>query len=102
MQRKLEIGQKSKVEIQWNVLPMNYSPAKADEIKNKVALKYGIPKKNVIVNANFIRKNAKGETEVATAEIVQNIQDPRFQQTLFKKYLDENGVTNYSTKRSFF
>lgn len=95
MQRKLEIGQKSKVEIQWNVLPMNYSPAKADEIKNKVALKYGIPKKNVIVNANFIRKNAKGETEVATAEIVQNIQDPRFQQTLFKKYLDENGVTNY-------
>ena len=95
MQKKLEIGQKSKVEIQWNVLPMNYSPAKADEIKTKVATKYGIPKKNVIVNANFIRKNAKGETEVATAEIVQNIQDPKFQQNLFKKFLDENGVTNY-------
>lgn len=99
MQKKLEIGQKSRVEIQWNVLPMNYSPAKADEIKSKVASKYGIPKKNVVVNANFIRKNAKGETEVATAEIVQNIQDPKFQQNLFKRYLDENGVTNYDFER---
>ena len=41
MQKKLEIGQKSKVEIQWNVLPMNYSPAKADEIKTKMASKIG-------------------------------------------------------------
>lgn len=95
MQKKLEIGRKSRVEIQWNVLPMNYSPAKADEIKTKAATKYGIPKKNVVVNANFIRKNANGEIEVATAEIVQNIQDPKFQQNLFKRYLDENGVTNY-------
>ena len=99
MQKKLEIGQKSRVEIQWNVLPMNYSPAKADEIKTKVATKYGIPKKNVVVNANFIRKNANGETEVATAEIVQNIQDPKFQQNLFKRYLDENGVTNYDFEK---
>lgn len=99
MQKKLEIGQKSRVEIQWNVLPMNYSPAKADEIKSKVSAKYGIPKKNVVVNANFIRKNKNGETEVATAEIVQNIQDPKFQQGLFKRYLDENGVTNYDFDR---
>jgi DNA repair exonuclease SbcCD ATPase subunit len=99
MQKKLEIGQKARVEIQWNVLPMNYSPAKADEIKSKVATKYGISKKNVVVNANFIRKNANGETEVATAEIVQNIQDPRFQQNLFKRYLDENGVTDYDFDR---
>lgn len=95
MERKIEIGDLSKVEIQWNVRPVDYSPEKADEIRAKMALKYGIPKKNVHVNPNFIKKNSSGETEVATAEIAQNIQDPKFQQELFKKYLNDNEITNY-------
>lgn len=95
MQRKLEIGQLSKVEIQWNVRPVDYSTEKADEIRSKMAHKYGIPKKNVYINANFIKKNSNGETEIATADVVQNIQDPKFQQELFKKYLDENNITDY-------
>jgi hypothetical protein len=95
MQKKLEIGQLSKVEVQWNVRPVDYSTEKADEIRSKMALKYGIPKKNVYINANFIKKNSNGETEIATADVVQNIQDPKFQQELFKKYLDENNITDY-------
>lgn len=95
MQKKLEIGQLSRVEIQWNVRPVDYSPEKADEIKSKMAHKYGIPKKNVYINANFIKKNSDGQNEIATADIVQNIQDPRFQQELFKQYLLDNNITDY-------
>lgn len=95
MQKKLEIGQLSKVEVQWNVRPVDYSTEKADEIRTKMANKYGIPKKNIYINANFIKKNSNGETEIATADVVQNIQDPKFQQELFKKYLDENNITDY-------
>ena len=95
MQKKIDIGQLSKVEIQWNVRPVDYSVEKADEIKNKMALKYGIPKKNIYINANFIKKNENGETEVATTDIVQNIQDPKFQQELFKIYLKDNDITDY-------
>lgn len=95
MERKIEIGELSKVELQWNVRPVDYSPEKADEIRSKMALKYGIPKKNVHINPNFIKKNSNGETEVATADIAQNIQDPKFQQELFKQYLDDNEITNY-------
>ena len=95
MQKKLEIGQLAKVEIQWNVRPVDYSTEKADEIRSKMANKYGIPKKNVYINANFIKKNANGETEIATADVVQNIQDPKFQQDLFKQYLEENNITDY-------
>lgn len=95
MQRKLEIGQLSKVEVLWNVRPVDYSTEKADEIRSKMAQKYGIPKKNIYINANFIKKNSNGETEIATADVVQNIQDPKFQQELFKQYLDENNITDY-------
>lgn len=95
MEKKIDIGQMSKVEIQWNVQPVDYSVEKADEIRSKMAIKYGIPKRNIHINPNFIKKNKDGETEVATAEIAQNIQDPKFQQTLFRKYLDDNEITNY-------
>ena len=95
MERKFEIGQLSKVEIQWNVRPVDYSTEKADEIRSKMAFKYGIPKKNVYINANFIKKNSNGENEIATADIVQNIQDPKFQQELFKQYLVDNNITDY-------
>lgn len=95
MEKKFEIGQLSKVEIQWNVRPVDYSTEKADEIRSKMAFKYGIPKKNVYINANFIKKNSNGENEIATADIVQNIQDPKFQQELFKQYLVDNNITDY-------
>lgn len=95
MQKKLDIGKEAKVEIQWNVRPVDYSKEKAEELRSKMAIKYGIPKKNVHINANFIKRNADGKNEVATADIVQNIQDPRFQQELFKAYIEENEITDY-------
>lgn len=95
MQRKLEIGKNAKVEIQWNVRPVDYSNEKADEMRSKMAAKYGIPKRNIHINANFIKKTTDGKAEVATADIVQNIQDPKFQQELFKQYIAENDITDY-------
>lgn len=92
MQKKIEIGQMSKVEVVWNVKPVDYSVEKSNEIRDKVATKYNIPKKNVYINANFIKKNENGENEVATADIVQNIQDPKFQQELFKQFLIDNDI----------
>lgn len=95
MQRKVDIGSKAKVEVQWNVRPVDYSNEKANELRSKVAAKYGISKRAVHVAPNFIKKNESGKDVVATADIVQNIQDPRFQQELFKIYLAENEITDY-------
>lgn len=93
MEKKINIGQLSKVEVQWNVRPVDYSVEKVEDIRSKMAFKYGIPKKNVYISPNFIKKNANGENEVATAEIAQNIQDPKFQQELFRQYIEENDIT---------
>ena len=94
MEKKINIGQLSKVEVQWNVKPVDYSIEKSDEIRSKMAYKYAIPKKNIHINPNFIKKNENGETVIATTDIVQNIQDPKFQQELFKQYLIDNDITD--------
>ena len=42
MGRKVNIGEKSKVNIKWNVLPMDYSHEAEENIRVKFAKKYGI------------------------------------------------------------
>ena len=93
---KTTIGKKSKVEIQWNVIPSNYSLEKAETIRAEMAKKYGIPKDNITVTPNFIKLNDNGEVVALSNEVIDNIQDPKFQQNLFLKYFEENGITEYN------
>jgi hypothetical protein len=85
--KKVEIGEKSRVNIKWKVLPVDYSHDAERDIIAKFASKYGIPKENVKVEPEFIDENGSEEDAFAT-EAAQNIQDPVFQQSLFKKYID--------------
>lgn len=93
---KTTIGKKSKVEIQWNVIPSNYSLEKAETIRAEMAKKYNIPKDNITVTPNFIKLNDNGEVVALSNEVIDNIQDPKFQQNLFLKYFEENGITEYN------
>ena len=93
---KTTIGKKSKVEIQWNVMPSNYSLEKAETIRAEMAKKYNIPKDNITVTPNFIKLNDNGEVVALSNEVIDNIQDPKFQQNLFLKYFEENGITEYN------
>lgn len=95
MGRKVNIGEKSKVNIKWNVLPMDYSHEAEENIRVKFAKKYGISKENINIEPQLIVKNSNGEDVVATNGILEDIQDPLYQQSLFKMYLDERGIENY-------
>jgi DNA repair exonuclease SbcCD ATPase subunit len=99
MGRKINIGEKSKVNIKWNVLPMDYSHEAEENIRVKFAKKYGIPKENVSIEPQLIVRNAEGEEVVATNGIMEDIQNPLYQQSLFKAYLDERGVENYDFEK---
>ena len=93
--KKIEIGKRSKVNIKWRVLPIDYSHEGEKDIISKFARKYSIPKENVTVEPEFI--NEKGETgeSVYVNESVQNIQDPEFKYGLFKQYLAEKKIEDY-------
>lgn len=94
MEKKVEIGQNAKVRIVWSVIPSDYSEEKVKNIKAAMANKYGIPVSNISVETNIISKNKAGELSL-NKDTIQNIQDPKFQQELFKRYLAEKEITDY-------
>ena len=95
MAKDLNIGQNAILTIEWYVRPVDFSREKELNIIETVASKYGVPKEHVKVVPNFITINNKGEEVALTNDTIQNIQDPKFQQHLFKVYLDENGIEDY-------
>ena len=95
MAKDLKIGANAKITIEWKVLPIDYSKEKEENIKESVAQKYNVPVGNVEVTPVFISLNTKGEKVALTDNTIQNIQDPAFQQHLFKAYLEENGIEDY-------
>ena len=95
MAKDLKIGPNAKITIEWKVLPIDYSKEKEANIRESVAQKYNVPVGNVEVTPVFISLNTKGEKVALTNNTIQNIQDPVFQQHLFKAYLEENGIEDY-------
>lgn len=91
----IEINSNGKVKIHWKVSPYDYSKDKEKEIISMVAKKYGISKDNIKVSPDFIMVGANGESTSITDEVIDDIQDPIFQQKLFKEYLKINNVENY-------
>ena len=89
MTKKIDIGQKAKVKIQWNVAQSNYSRELENSMIALMAKKYGIPAKNIVVEPNYITANNSG---VLSSETVQSIHDPKFQQELMKQYIANNDI----------
>lgn len=89
MIKKVDIGQNAKVKIQWNVHQSNYSRELENSIIALMAKKYGIPEKNIVVEANYI---TNGDSGVLSTETVQSIYDPKFQQELMKQFIENNDI----------
>ena len=90
MNKKIDIGQNAKVEILWNVHQSNYSRELENSIIALMAKKYGIPAKNINLVANYVTNS--GESNVLSTEVVQSIQDPKFQQELMKQFIINNDI----------
>lgn len=95
MAKDLNIGKNAIITIEWDVRPVDFSREKEQNIIESVAKKYDVPKEHVKVVPNFITLNAKGENVALTNDTIQNIQDPKFQQQLFKAFLDDNDIVDY-------
>lgn len=94
MQKKIDIGQKSKISIVWNIRPNQYTKEEEDNIKTLFAKKYNVSEKNIVVEKNFITEN--NNSVALNSDNIKDIQDPAFQHKLFKEYLSENGIEDYN------
>lgn len=86
----LKLPENAKVEIQWTVSPYDFSREKLLQVTKLFCEKYNFNRNNVKVIPDFITINDKGENVSITNDIVCNIQDPDFQFSLFKEYINTN------------
>lgn len=91
MNKKIDIGQKAKVVVKWNVHQSNYTKELENSIISLTAQKYEVPEKNVSVETNYATVNNDG---VITNTDAQNIHDPKFQQELMKQFIEINKLEN--------
>lgn len=91
----IQIKEKSKVNIHWNVSPYDYSKEKEKSIIAKFSKKYSLPKERIKVIPEFLMVDEEGEKISLNTDIIQNIQDPQFQIKLFEAYLKANNIENY-------
>lgn len=90
----ININKTDKLIFDLEMLQIDYNPQKKESLRKEIAEKYGVPVKNVEVNFVPLTKNDKGEKISLTAEVIDSIQDPKFQQKLFKEYIDAKGIEN--------
>lgn len=91
---KVNVGEKSKIIIDWRDNPENYSYEAKKHIISIVSDRYGIPKESVTVEFTPLKYNDKGEKIDVSTDVINNIQDPKFQIKLFNDYIIENNIDN--------
>lgn len=88
----VNVGKKSKIIIEWKDKPENYSYETKKHIQSIASERYGVPKDAVKINFLPVIYNEKGEIVDVSTDIINNIQDPKFQIKLFNDYINENSI----------
>ena len=70
-----------------NMYQVDYNEQKIKSLRKEISEKYGVQLKNVEVNFNPITVKDDGSKISLASDIVNNIQDPKFQQKLFGEYI---------------
>lgn len=82
------INKTDKLVFDLNMYQVDYNEQKIKSLKKEIAEKYGVPLRNVEVNFNPITVKDDGTKISLASDIVNNIQDPKFQQKLFSEYIE--------------
>ena len=97
---KIKINKNGKVNIKWNVKPIDYNKDTEKSIIAKFSDKYGIPKDSITVEPVMMIGTKDGNPVSVTENMIGDIQNPHFQQdVLFKRYLEENDITDCDFKK---
>ena len=91
----IEVKEKSKINIHWNVSPYDYSKDKEKSVIAKFSKKYNLLKERIKVIPEFLMVDENGEKMSLNTDIIQNIQDPQFQLKLFESYIKNKKIDNY-------
>lgn len=88
----IEVKNTSKLVFELNALQIDYNKEKEDALIEFISKKYNVPKNRIEFNFVPLTVNDKGEKISLNNDIIENIQDPKFQSSLFKEYLELKGI----------
>ena len=77
-----------KIIVDVSMYQIDMNPSKLQSLRREIADKYGVPLRNVLINPKPIMVDDEGKPVSLTSDIITNIQDPKFQQNLFKEYIE--------------
>lgn len=89
---KLNVNDTDKLVFDLRMHQIDYNKQKEESLRHQIAEKYGVPVKNVEVNFIPLTTNDDGEKISLAADVIENIQDPKFQSQLFREYVKAKGL----------
>lgn len=82
------INPTDKIIVDVSMYQIDMNPSKLQSLRREVANKYNVPLRNVVINPKPIMVDEDGKPVSLTSDIITSIQDPKFQQNLFKEYIE--------------
>ena len=89
---QVNVPSKAKIMVEWSDNPINYSHEAKKNIISIMSERYSVPKESIKVVFKSVKLNEKGEQIDVSADVINNIQDPKFQIKLFNDYIVENKI----------
>lgn len=86
------VKETDKLVFDLNMYQVDYNEQKIKSLRKEISEKYGVPLKNIVINFKPITINDDGTKVSLASDIVNNIQDPRFQQKLMADYLSMKDI----------
>lgn len=87
-----QLAKHSKLVVSWRTNQYDYSVSAEKDIIEKLAAKYGVDKKDIKVIPTFVANDETGKEISIKDDVIGDIQNPHFQQSLFADYLKLNNV----------
>lgn len=92
----IEVKKTDKLVFDLKMRQVDYNEQKKEALRKEIADKYGVDVSNVEINFTPITVNKEGKKVSLASDIVESIQDPKFQQKLFAEYLDAKEDFEYN------
>lgn len=88
------INPTDKIVVDVSMYQIDLNTSKLQSLRKEVAEKYNLPLRNVYINPKPIMVDEDGKAVSLTSDIITSIQDPKFQQNLFKEYVELKKLEN--------
>lgn len=92
--KMVQVKDTDKLVFDLKIKPTDINEQKRETLRKQIAKKYSVPLKNVEVNFNPVKVDENGKTVSLASDVINSIQDPKFQQALFREYIESNGITD--------